>query len=106
MISTIMSKATADTATPDPKFPSDVILLHGGSPPPLDWEKGLQAVIAGKAGYTPSIEALEEANTVGKTCIFLGELEHSLLGNMEYGKWFLRISYLDANQLQRNYLGD
>lgn len=83
MISTMMSTATAETTKPDPKLHSDVVLLHTGNPPPSDWLKGLQAVIADRACSTPSIEALREADTAGKTCIFLGEMEHSVLGNVE-----------------------
>lgn len=85
MASTIMSTATEDDAlvlNPDEQSHSDVVLVHGDSPPSSEWLGKLQTAIAARTGSIPEIMSLVEASVVGKTCIFLGETQHSLLDSM------------------------
>jgi NADPH:quinone reductase-like Zn-dependent oxidoreductase/acyl transferase domain-containing protein/NAD(P)-dependent dehydrogenase (short-subunit alcohol dehydrogenase family) len=99
MISTIISTATAETVPAVADLSSDVVMVHGDCPPPLEWLKDLQASIAGSiTGSTPAVMSLDEANVVGKTCIFLGEVQHSLLATIGSGV-FARIKsiLIDSN---------
>ena len=70
-----MSTATYEPAS----FHSDVALIYGSLTPPKAWLSELQAAIAGVTGYLPTIEQLDRVNTNGKICVFLGELDRSLL---------------------------
>lgn len=82
MISTMLSTARKENTTPDTVAESEVLLLHGALRPPSSWLESLQAAICEKTSSSPSINALGEVDTTGRTCIFLGEMESSLLGEV------------------------
>jgi NADPH:quinone reductase-like Zn-dependent oxidoreductase/SAM-dependent methyltransferase/acyl carrier protein len=84
MISTIMSTATAEAVTADTDLSSDAVLVYGDCPPPLGWLKDLQASVAGgTTGSMPALMSLDEADVAGKTCIFLGEVQQTLLATLD-----------------------
>lgn len=109
MISTMMSTATIEhdhvseaqlpcpeptSHHPDlavvnsPNSTSGVVLLYGppaiSSLQSLDWLSNLQTAFTIHTGVTPSIMSFSEAEAevIGKTCIFVSEIEWSLFGNV------------------------
>lgn len=111
MISTMMSTATiehdhvpAETQLPCPKptshhpdlavvtssnSNSGVVLLYGppaiSSLQSLNWLSNLQSALTIHSSVTPSIMSIlqAEAEVIGKTCIFVSEIEWSLLENVD-----------------------
>ena len=68
------------TATHEPaSFHSDIAVVYGNPPPPEAWLSELQEAIAGATGHLPAIEQLDRNIANGKICIFLGELDQSVL---------------------------
>lgn len=91
MISTIMSTATDGpvgamingnkSASLD--MQQVVLLQRDDLPAPSGWLNDLQGVIAAKTGASIYIQSLGKADTTGKICIFLGEVEQSLLATVD-----------------------
>jgi NADPH:quinone reductase-like Zn-dependent oxidoreductase len=80
MISTMMSTATPGTPATTLIGPAEVLLVHAGSPPPMDWLQSLQVALGGKDSSITSLEALQGVSDLkGKICVFLGEMDRSLL---------------------------
>lgn len=80
MISTMMSTATPGTPATTLNGPAEVLLVHAGSPPPMDWLQNLQVALGGKNSSITSLKALQGVSDLkGKMCVFLGEMDRTLL---------------------------
>ncbi|GAB1197710.1 hypothetical protein APSETT444_007013 [Aspergillus pseudonomiae] len=80
MISTMISTARSESPAATSNEPVQVLLVYAGSPPPMDWLQNLQGALCGKNSYITSLEALQGASDVkGRICVFLGEIDRSLL---------------------------
>lgn len=75
--SVILTTANVDP----PVFSSNVLLVNGPIPPPINWQHEVQAAFATLCGPPPIIETLETLNSDrvrGKICIYLGDLEEDM----------------------------
>ena len=70
-----MSTAITEPAT----FHSNVALVYGNPPPPEAWLSELQIAISRVTGELPTTEKLDRVTADGKICLFLGELDRSIL---------------------------
>lgn len=74
--SSVMVSTAASSA---PTFSFDVVVVTGTPAPPESWLNELKSSITRATGTVPAIEPLESVNTDGKVCVFLGEIDHSIL---------------------------
>lgn len=74
------SVMTSTATSPTPRtYDSDVVLVIGSTSPPRHWIDHLTSSIANVTGAAPKIQSLESLDSTGKLCIFLGDLNVSLL---------------------------
>ena len=73
--SVMMTTATSSV----PSINSDVAFITGHPIPQEAWLDELKTAIANVTGAVPTVETTECAAVDGKLCIYLGELEHSVL---------------------------
>ena len=86
----MFTKARAET--PVVEHPS-VSIVYGKSVPPTTWLKGLQSSVAAITDVEPSLGPLEDCDVQGKVCIFLGEMDDSILAHLQPEE-FLKIRSL------------
>lgn len=73
------SVMVSTAASSPPTFSLDVVVVTGTPAPPESWLNELKSSITRTTGTVPAIEPFESVNTEGKVCIFLGEIDHSIL---------------------------
>ena len=84
--------AKASVEDPQVEYPA-VSIVHGTSIPPATWLKSLQSSITNITGQEPTCGPLENCDVQGKICVFLGEIDDSILAHLDSDN-FLRIRQL------------
>lgn len=74
--------STAVSPTP-PTFQSDVVIVYGQRPPPTAWLDELKVSIAAATSLMPQVMSLDQAEYVDKICIFLADVDESILMNIK-----------------------
>ncbi|GAB1210912.1 hypothetical protein ATERTT37_000022 [Aspergillus terreus] len=95
MISTMMSTAVQATPTSCSDKLPEVLLVYVDSSTPMTWISDLQGAIRCRNCSVTSLQALRQVPpTEGQMCVFLGEVEHSMLGSITNDDFTLLTSML------------
>lgn len=95
MISTMMSTAVQATPTSCSDKLPEVLLVYVDSSTPMSWISDLQGAIRCRNCSVTSLQALRQVSpTGGQMCVFLGEVEHSMLGSVTNDDFTLLTSML------------
>ncbi|PYH87097.1 polyketide synthase [Aspergillus uvarum CBS 121591] len=96
MISTMMSTAVPVSCSDKQ---TEILLVYVDPPPPMKWVQDLQVALGENSSSSSSLEELNGGSEVeGKMCVFIGEVEHSMLECVEEDEFKLLTSMLQMSR--------